>query len=251
MFMPCSDESALAESAIIAFCAALNAPVVNIDALAVGPARAGIMIAAGEAGELNLWVRVSLISSGEGITFKFQGDPAEFRDPSAAIDAALSFSEGMGFLFEEDLLTRGGRSGRQRALKIWNSLCGQREEARLEVVAPKPTILAPRAAVAEAPAEIELTDALIDVLPSGPDDLPATAVGSPLLTKFRKGLIADRDASLKDALAQHWEETTDAPGKPGSEELGRVELVSKPLGNEVPNVSGFLTRLLSSFWVSL
>lgn len=251
MFMPCSEESALAESAIVAFCAALNAPVVNIDALEVGPARAGIMIAAAEAGELNLWVRVSLISSGEGITFKFQGNPAEFRDPSAAIDAALSFSEGMGFLFEEDLLARGGRSGRQRALKIWNSLCGQREEARPEIVAPQPAVLAPPAAAAGAAAEIELTDALIDVPPFGPDDLPAGAVASSVLTKFRKGLIADRDPSLKDALAQHREEMSGAPGKPGSEGLGRVELACEPPGNDDPNVSGFLTRLLSSFWVSL
>ncbi len=38
-----------------------------------------------------------------------------------------------------------------------------------------------------------------------------------------------------------------SPERAGSGELGRVELAAEELGNEFVDVSGFLTRLLSSF----
>ncbi len=272
MFMPCFNEPTVCESTIVAFCAALNTPVVNIEALDVGAARAGIMLAAGEYGDLKLLVRVSLISGGEGITFEFQGDPREFGDASAAMDAALSFSEGMGFLFEEDLLTQGGRSGRKRASKIWTSLCSPREEDRAVVEAPACEPLPPRVAVAGTAPELELTDLLVADPPAdaamdrvaetmlgpesspsvesqtqlfvsrgdGPGESPDTAaVGSPVLTKFRNRVVADREDQPIGAT----------PGS-NTQELARIELASEQVASEVLDHSGFLTRLLSSYWVS-
>jgi hypothetical protein len=122
MFMPSTTETPISEMAIAAFCAALNTPVVNIEDLEVGPARAAIMLSADDYGLLSLVVRVSLISSGEGVTFRFQDDPAQFGSHSGATEAALGFAEGMGFLFEEDLIESGGPAGRQRAWNIWCSL---------------------------------------------------------------------------------------------------------------------------------
>jgi hypothetical protein len=250
MFMPCSDEPLLAESAIVAFCAGLNTPVVNIDELEVGPARAGIMIAAGESSELNLLVRVCLISSGEGVTFKFQGDPAEFRDPAAAMDAALSFSEGMGFLFEEDLLAEGGPAGRQRAIKIWRSLCGLREEVKSEgLVEETPEPATPRHR-SRSGSEIELTDAVSNVAPETPGDPIASGVGSSVLTKFRGRPSVARDALALGAERPSGQGTGDSQPRRGPKELGRLELASERTSNQGPSGSGFLTQLLSSFWVS-
>ena len=81
----------------------MNTPVVNIEDLEVGAARAAIVLSSADNGDLSLLVRVTLISTGRGVTFRFQEDPAQFGTPSAAIDSALSFAEGMGFLFDEEL----------------------------------------------------------------------------------------------------------------------------------------------------
>jgi hypothetical protein len=263
MFMPCSDAPAIAESAIAAFCASLNTPVLNIEMLEVGLARAGIMLAAQEYGQLVLLVRVSLMANGEGVTFQFQGDPADLGDAAGALEAALSFSEGMGFLFEEDLLCRGDRSGRARAFNIWNSLCNRREDP---IGAAEPTVVPEAARVAAPPpvargpvpaAEIELTDAMLACEPGGPvenetiaqvadsltqsflelggeeyagDAPPEVAMGSPVLTKFRER-----------------REPAGAVRRPGSEELGRVAIETEELATEFVDDSGFLTRLLSCY----
>lgn len=264
MFMPCTDAFTVAESSMLAFCAALNTPVINVDGLDVGPARAGILLSAGDYGDFVLVVRVALISNGQGVTFRFQGDPREFGDAAAAVDAALSFSEGMGFLFEEILVAGGPQAGRQRALKIWASLVSERAEAS----EPAPgTVRAPMHAVktvAPKPVELELTDALAVVenvsmhlgavdsaealiagsqtqtfyaanaaVPVDAAQVPeASVVGSRVLTKFRNG--------ASDEMG------TDR----ASERLARIELTSEKLGGEAPDTSGFLTRLLSSFWVA-
>lgn len=277
MFMPCKDEPAVPESAISGFCAARNAPVVNIEMLEVGPARAGIMLAADADGALTLLVRVSLLSGGQGVTFKFQGDPADFGDTAGAIDAALSFSEGMGFLFEEDLLREGGRSGRSRAHKIWTSLCTDTAAPRFEADVPAAEAPGPVAASAAQLPEIELTRAIRDdepgraaeitqgvsdaqlptpaFLEAGGEALPdasapAAAMGSTVLTKFRERRVGDRRKSTDHAMVEGKQAHDAAGRRPGSEILARMAIESEEIGQRVVDDSGFLTRLLSSFWVS-
>ncbi|MDP6979518.1 MAG: hypothetical protein QF570_13105 [Myxococcota bacterium] len=217
MFMPTSEEARVAESAMLAFCTTLNTPVVNVEALPVGPARAGILVSASEYGVLDLWVRVRLISSDEGLTFKFQGDPTELGDHRAALAAALSFSEGMGFLFEDDMIDGGGvESDKARAHRVWVSLF-ESEDAAESVPAfdPEPGFVSdddPHDAVAM-------------------DDAPAT--GAAVMTKFRKA-----------------EPAADAPPverKPGAEEVARIELASEELGGEYVDHAGFLSRVLGGF----
>lgn len=125
--MSSSEDVALAESAIVAFCAALNAPVVHVDPLDPGPARAGILLARDTDDDLHLWVRIRLIASGEGVTYEFQGDPGDLVDSRVALESALRFSEGMGFLFEQDMIARSGKPGRARANRIWTSLFAARQ----------------------------------------------------------------------------------------------------------------------------
>ncbi len=277
MFMPCQDEPAIPESAIAGFCAALNAPVVNIEMLDVGPARAGIMLAKDPDGVLILLVRVSLLSGGQGVTFKFQGHPGEFGGSAGAIDAALSFAEGMGFLFEEDLLSQGGRSGRSRAHKIWTSLCTDAEAARFETHDPAPEVPEPEATRRAEPEEIELTSALGDLesgsaaeIAQGPADAqsptqsfleaggeasqeasaPARASGSSVLTKFRERRAGDGRKSADQTVVLGKRAQDAASARTGSEVLARVAIESEEIGHRVVDDSGFLTRLLSSFWVS-
>ncbi|MCP4038090.1 MAG: hypothetical protein GY944_17265 [bacterium] len=225
--MPSSEDPVVAESAILGFCATLNAPVVNVDALDVGPGRAGILLSAGQYGGLNLWVRVSLISNGQGVTFKFQGDPGDFGDHRGALEAALSFAEGMGFLFEDDMLPQGGPSGRNRAHRIWTSL--------FEVPGPEQLPLEAIETGGEAPIHPDPAAApgpeCSEPLTRGP-----AAAMSPLLSKFRQ---------IEPAPSQAGPDQTGP--RPGAQELAQLELTSEELGNEHVDHAGFLARLLGSF----
>jgi hypothetical protein len=83
----------------------LNTPVVALENLAVGPAAAGIAIHSGQEA-LRLTVAVRSARSGQAVFFHPDGwGESELSD--VAFDAALSFAEGMGFLFDEDLLEKG------------------------------------------------------------------------------------------------------------------------------------------------
>lgn len=246
MFLPSSDEPPIHETEIVAFCTALNTPVVNIEDLDVGPARAAILLSADSSRGLSLLVRVSLISLPQGVTFRFQEDPALFGTHERAVEAALGFAEGMGFLFDLDLIESGGPSGRARALRIWSSLIDS-SSSQTDLNAPN----------SDAP-ELELTDDLIledEVVESpstpdaamvvgkasgantetasfaaqGPPTDSGAAVGSPVLTKFRGARVAE-DVS-----------------RPNSVELARTTLMSEEVASEVVDDTGFLTRLLSSF----
>lgn len=93
----------------------LNTPVVALENLPVGPAAAGVALHRGaERARLTLAVRST--RSGQALFFHPDGwgddEPADL-----AVDAALSFAEGMGFLFDEDLVQRGLDPA--QAARVW------------------------------------------------------------------------------------------------------------------------------------
>lgn len=108
----------------------LNAPVVSIEELPVGPARAAIAIHEEVDGRPNLTVGVRSLQSGSTVLFSLEGDLREHSSLAVGIDAALSFGESMGFLFDEDEL-EAGSSGelRSRALGLWVELMGSESAA--------------------------------------------------------------------------------------------------------------------------
>jgi hypothetical protein len=83
----------------------LNTPVVAIDALPVGPAAAALAVH-GAPGGPQLLLAIRSVRSGQVVFYA----PDEEWQPTAevALDAALSFAEGLGFLFDEDALAAGG-----------------------------------------------------------------------------------------------------------------------------------------------
>ena len=84
----------------------LNTPVVAIEELPVGPASAGIALHEGPGGP---WLCLAVRSVRTGQLALFAPDEAWSRSegPSLGLEAALSFAESMGFLFDEDLLANG------------------------------------------------------------------------------------------------------------------------------------------------
>jgi hypothetical protein len=283
MFMPIPSVPQVSESAIAAFCAALNTPVVNIEDLETGPARAAIVLSDPGQGEMSLLVRVSLISSGRGLTFCFQDDPALFGSHSGAVAAALGFAEGMGFLFDDDLIAEGGRSGADRAWKIWCSLTSERPHS-----VPRESSLrsdwrsdegSGQGAADTGGLQVDLTDdLLLDVevveadeqastervrtVGTNSDDSssleeireteePESGVRSPVLTKFRGSRSADEGEGRKEDRRgeRQRRRLPDAAELPidNSVEFARTALLSEEVGSEVADDTGYLTRLLSSF----
>jgi len=121
----------------------LNTPVVTIEDLPVGPAAAGIALHAGPKG-LRLTLAVRSVRTGQVVFFHPDEDWSEIHGSELAVDAALSFAECMGFLFDDDLIEAGG-DVREAALR-WAELVetagaeepeeSPGEEIWLEEVAP-------------------------------------------------------------------------------------------------------------------
>ena len=100
----------------------LNAPVVATTELPPGPARAAIAVHEEADGRPNVTVGVRSLRSGELVLYSYDGDLREESSVAVGTDAALSFAEGMGFLFDDDELLDPSPAARARALGLWNEL---------------------------------------------------------------------------------------------------------------------------------
>ncbi len=227
MFIQSSSVASLvSEASFQAFCAAMNTPVVNIDELDVNPARAAIALCAGEYGDSHLIVALRSLASGERVIFSYQGDPAEFGSEGAALEAGLSFAEGMGFIFDSDLIGGMGSAGRKRAWKIWRSL-----------IAPAD---APEALGSELPGA---TDAFSDA----PED------GEPGEILLEESLEAEGEpVGLEPMESEECEALVFVDGSPGSEsplDMGGEELDSeseRPLAQVLTKFRGRSAGVIGS-----
>jgi len=121
----------------------LNTPVVTIEDLPVGPAAAGIALHAGPEGP-SLTLAVRSVRTGQVVFFHPDEDWSEIHGSQLAVDAALSFAECMGFLFDDDPIEAGGDA--REAARRWAELvetvgaeepaASLGEEIWLEEVAP-------------------------------------------------------------------------------------------------------------------
>lgn len=246
----------------------LNGPVVQAESLPVGPARAAIVVHDEPDGRPNVTLAVRSLRSGEVVLYSYEGDLREPSSRAVGIDAALSFGESMGFLFDDDELEgdAGARALAYERLVQWlegpvASLPGPRRTP-----SPPPPAAAPSAAEDEAE-ELLLEETLEPVsepalppaAPRGPEPGPpvrptpeagsrprATAEAKPVLSKFRG----------RGATASPGEGTSPkAPPRPrresgaGAAPLGRVRLVKRRADGTAPpeDRPSFLFRLLALF----
>jgi hypothetical protein len=114
----------LAEDRLMGLRLSLNAPVVSTADLPVGPARAAIAVHEEPDGRPNVTVAVRSIKSGELVLYSYDGDLREESSVAVGADAALSFAEGMGFLFDEDELAAADSQARARAFGLCRDLMG-------------------------------------------------------------------------------------------------------------------------------
>ena len=114
----------LAESHLRGLRISLNTPVVSTEELAVGPARAGLLVHLEPDGRPNVTVGIRSLRSGEVVLYSFEGDLREHSSLDVGIDAGLSFAESMGFLFDEDELGDGDGAAIERCMGLWTDLMG-------------------------------------------------------------------------------------------------------------------------------
>jgi hypothetical protein len=100
----------------------LNAPVISIDELPVGPARAGVALRALSGGGFHLQIAIRSLRTGEVVAVASDLDPEGLPEEVAAVEAALSYAEGMGFLFDEDEVASGDADAADKAAALWCDL---------------------------------------------------------------------------------------------------------------------------------
>lgn len=112
-----------AEAGLHALRLSLNSPIVALGSLPVGPAAAAIALyAVGDRPRVAIALRCE--RSGERIFYVSEEFREEIRDPELLLDAALSFAEGMGFVFDDDEVESRGASGASESVRIWREFAG-------------------------------------------------------------------------------------------------------------------------------
>ena len=218
MFLRSREPVPLAEGRIDGLRASLNRPVVDIEDLPAGPARAAIALYRDASGDRGLSVAVRSERSGAVILFGFRGELNS--EVSQAMDAGLQFAEGMGFLFDEDMLSRNLPAAERKALEAWCHVAGDPLPAQRPVSA--------RPALAGAAPDDEVL--LVNELTAG--------VGE-VLSKFR------RPAQVPPLGASTGETLGVAPAR-----FGRIPIVQRRRADGLPrgaSVPDLLARLLARF----
>lgn len=126
MFRRLSEPLPLSEASLLALRPALNAPVLNVDFLSVGPARAAIVAFGEEWGGIGLAFGIRSNESGQVAVFRNEESIEPDVSVATALEPILAEAERMGFLFDEDMV--GGvddGTGRCRAMAHWGRLIGE------------------------------------------------------------------------------------------------------------------------------
>ncbi|MEZ4292556.1 MAG: hypothetical protein R3E53_19280 [Myxococcota bacterium] len=141
MFRRVSEPLQLSEACVLAMRPALNAPVLNVDFLPVGPARAAAVVFAEEYGDIGLALGIRSVEGGQIVVLRNR----ESIDPTVpvprAMERLLAEAERLGFLFDEDLVESApAGEGRSQAMALWGRLMGDSgpSKARARPAAPEP-----------------------------------------------------------------------------------------------------------------
>jgi len=206
MFRRLSEPLPLSEASLLALRPALNAPVLNVGFLPVGPARAAIVAFGAEWGGIGLAFGIRSNESGQVAVFRNQESIEPDVPVATALEPILAEAERMGFLFDEDMVaSMDDGTGRLQAMALWGRLMGElelppppravpaepaaRESVRLQEAAPPANPLPPaRPTTASSPP------------PNAPAPTPPSAEVAPVATQPGPppGSMAEPDELILD-----------------------------------------------------
>jgi hypothetical protein len=119
MFFPVEAPPEATSRALGGLRRSLNSPVVTIESLPVGPASAAIALHAGAPERPRVTIAIRSLQSRQVAFYGADEESTAFPTPAVAVDAALSFAESMGFLFDDDDVEALGDEGPRRAARLW------------------------------------------------------------------------------------------------------------------------------------
>jgi len=176
------------EDRLLALRMSLNAPVLATAELPAGPARAALVVFA-EGSQRGFAIIVRSLRNGASAVYELEGDDLrEHSGWSVALDAALSFGESMGFLFDDEMLVDRRPETLRRALARLHEILAPPDVSDDDALATSVPSFA-----REEPSEILLEDELDHLVqPRGADERETTGsletaptAPSLLLSKFR------------------------------------------------------------------
>lgn len=128
MFTPSDGDLQLPEAALHGLRLSLNTPVLSVAELPDGPARAAIVVYAGEYGGLSLAIGLRSLRADRVAFYAWCGE-IDLDSVPEAWEAALGFGESLGFLFDDDVLAGSDPELRRRAHALWQSFRGPSQGA--------------------------------------------------------------------------------------------------------------------------
>jgi hypothetical protein len=218
----------------------LNAPVLTTADLPVGPARALVVVHQDARGRMDATVGARSVVSGEIAYWSFDGELLSNVDLSVAADAALTFAESLGFLFDEGSLSGAAAD---KAFRSW--LEGEPGDAlQLERRGGAAAGSAQSPARSPEPAELELEELVLEEEPAAQprsEPAPPAAEAAPLARKSPQALSKFRARSTPAPAAPA------APQRkvPLRQPLARVQLVKRRSPEDERKL--VLRRLITSF----
>jgi hypothetical protein len=124
VFFPRTERLDLTPERIRGLRISLNAPVIGLAGIPTGPARASILVHDESDGRPQVTIGIRSLRSGDVVVFSFEGEFGDDLPLEVGIDAALSFAESMGFLFDDDEVHGRDEGARERARGLWVELMG-------------------------------------------------------------------------------------------------------------------------------
>lgn len=269
MFTPSQTPPELTPARLRGLRFSLNAPVVTTEVIPSGPARGALLVHRDTRGRLGVALCVRSLRTGAVVLYRSDEGLEGDGELSVGIDAALSFGESLGFLFDDDELEKG--LPRPDALALWREFLGALGEGGATVTdsdepIPLDRVDALRAIRVEEPHELVLDDLVdsdaqglarehyfgeIDLRPREPAaaraDLPAPARSAPReaaperalpLTKFREAQGAEPAPAGAEPRGD---------ARPRGARLARMRLVKRAHVVDPPPAGSVLLRLLGCF----
>lgn len=138
MFLQLAQPPSLTADGLFGIRFSLNTPILEAGPLPSGAARAVIVLHQEESDRRVMTVGVRSLGTSEVTLFRFQRHLETEADYVQATEAALTFCEGMGFVFDDDELERSGPEGRAEALIRWREFAEPpREDGSESLPAPR------------------------------------------------------------------------------------------------------------------
>jgi len=125
MFLPAASAPDPAATRLRVLRLSLNTPILAIEGLPVGPARAAIALVQGPTRSFRLEVAIHSLRTDQVLFYAYEAAPEAGGLAASDFEAALSFAGGMGFLFEGDRIDGRDAVGGPDALRLWNDWVGK------------------------------------------------------------------------------------------------------------------------------